>query len=171
MGNDPDEVTDALRRAEDAFGGYARGRPAYEEGLDPDDATTTQLRKACRLLDACRTLREQDGYHTSVLEMSFAAVERTLEFYALEASNDGVGDFQNHEAAYDRASELGVFAQRTCDALYQLYRDNRSASYYRDTVATREQADATFELAVTVHDHVTEFAQRRHDCRCTTESR
>lgn len=64
--------------------------PDYEEGLDPDahDPDVIQLRKACRLLDACRLLRDHDGYHTSVIEMSFAAIERTLEFYALTASNE-----------------------------------------------------------------------------------
>lgn len=35
MPDDPTEVLDALDRAEDAFGGYASGAPAYEEDLDP----------------------------------------------------------------------------------------------------------------------------------------
>ncbi|SFS10423.1 hypothetical protein SAMN05216559_3727 [Halomicrobium zhouii] len=81
MPDDPDALVSTLDDAEDAFGGYALGGLDSEEGLDPTahDADVIQLRKACRLLDACRVLREHDGYHTSVIEMSFAAIERTLE--------------------------------------------------------------------------------------------
>lgn len=71
MPDDPADVLDALDRAEDVFGGYATGPPRYEENLDPEvnEPPVIQLRKACRLLDACRVLREYDGFHTSVIEM------------------------------------------------------------------------------------------------------
>jgi hypothetical protein len=87
MPDEPDDLTAAVARAEDAFGGRL-GQPEYEAGLDPDanDTDVIQLRKACRLLDACRVLRDYDGYHTSVIEMSFTAIERTFEFYALTGS-------------------------------------------------------------------------------------
>lgn len=125
-----------------------------------------QLRKACRLLDACRTLRAYDGYHTSVIEMSFAAIERTLEFYALTASNDSIDNFQNHTRAYDRATALGMFSEQTARRLKTLYTNNRSAAYYRTTVATAEQAEQMFRLAVTIHDHVKKFSQQSYECRC-----
>jgi hypothetical protein len=126
-----------------------------------------QLRKACRLLEACRSLREHDGYHTSVIEMSFAAIERTLEFYALTASNDTIDDFrEGHDRAYDRGAELNLVSDETARRLKQLYRDNRAAAYYRETVAAAQQADALFDLAVTIHGHVTDFARRSHECRC-----
>jgi hypothetical protein len=168
MANDPSVILDALDRAEDAFGGYTTGAPEYEQALDPaaNEPPVIQLRKACRLLDACRTLREYDGYHTSVIEMSFAAIERTLEFYALTASNDTIDNFQNHTRAYDRAAALGVFSEQTARRLTTLYADNRSAAYYRDTVATTEQADMMFSLAVTIHDHVKHFSQQSYECRC-----
>lgn len=171
MPDDPNAIVDTLDAAEDAFGEYAHGRPEYEETLDPgtDDSDVIQLRKACRLLDACRLLRAHDGYHTSVIEMSFATIERTLEFYALTASNDSVEEFQNHERAYDRAEALGLISGEVARRLKQLYRDNRSAAYYRDTVATAREADAMFELAVAVHDHVKHFAQLAHECRCDSE--
>ncbi|WP_436931743.1 hypothetical protein [Halosimplex halobium] len=104
MPDEPDALDDAISRAEDAFGGQL-GRPEYEEGLDPDahDVDVIQLRKACRLLDACRLLREHDGYHTSVIEMSFAAVERTFECYALNASNDTIDDFARGTTALTTA--------------------------------------------------------------------
>ncbi len=168
MPDEPDDLGEAVSRAEDAFGGQL-GRPDYEAGLDPDahDADVIQLREACRLLDACRLLREHDGYHTSVIEMSFAAIERTLEFYALTASNDTIDDFrEGHDRAYDRGANLGLVTEGTARRLKQLYRDNRAAAYYRDTVAAAQQAEAMFDLAEVVHDHVKHFAQRAHECQC-----
>jgi hypothetical protein len=168
MPDEPEDLTDAVAHAEAAFGGQL-GRPDYEEHLAPDsnDSDVIQLRKACRLLDACRLLRDHDGYHTSVIEMSFAAIERTLEFYALTASNDTIDDFrEGHDRAYDRAAELQLIAEETAKRLKQLYRDNRAAAYYRDTVAAAQQADALFDIAVTLHDYVSNFAQLSYECRC-----
>lgn len=168
MPDEPDDLDDAVSRAEDAFGGQL-GRPDYEEELDPDahDSDVIRLRKACRLLDACRLLRDHGGYHTSVIEMSFAAIERTLEFYALTSSNDTIDDFrEGHDRAYDRGADLGLVTGDTARRLKQLYRDNRAAAYYRDTVAAAQQADAMFDLAVVVHDYVKNFARRSHQCRC-----
>lgn len=168
MRDDPDDVVDALAHAEDAFGSHTMGLPEYEDGLDPNvhDTDVIQLRKACRLLGACRLLRSHDGYHTSVIEMSFAAIERTLEFYSLTASNDSIDQFLDHDRAYDRAADLGVFSPETARRLKQLYDENRTAAYYRETVATTRQADVTFELAATIHEAVTNFAQQSHECRC-----
>lgn len=169
MPDDPNALLAALDSAEDAFGSHTTGRLEYEEGLDPDahDANVIQLRKACRLLDACRLLREHGGYYTSVIEMSFAASERTLECYALNASNDTIDDFrEGHDRAYDRAADLALVTDETTRRMKQLYRDNRAAAYYRDTVAAAQQADAIFTLAVVVHDHVTEFARLSHECHC-----
>jgi hypothetical protein len=166
--DEPDELGEAVAHAEDAFSGQL-GRPDYEAGLDPNDhdADVIQLRKACRLLDACRLLRDHDGYHTSVIEMSFAAIERTLEFYALTASNDTIDDFrEGHDRAYDRGGDLGLIDEQTGRRLKHLYRDNRAAAYYRDTVAAAQQAEAMFDLAVVIHNHVKNFAQRSHECQC-----
>jgi hypothetical protein len=168
MPDEPENLVDAVAHAEAAFGGHL-GRPDYEEHLDPDshDSDVIQLRKACRLLDACRLLRDYDGYHTSVIEMSFAAIERTLEFYALTASNDTIDDFrEGHDRAYDRAAELQLIAEETAKRLKQLYRDNRAAAYYRDTVAAAQQADALFDITVILHDFVANFARLSYECRC-----
>lgn len=168
MSDEPSDLVDAVARAEDAFGGRL-GRPDYEEGLDPDahEGDVIQLRKACRLLEACRLLRDHDGYHTSAIKMSFAAIERTLEFYALTASNDTIDDFrEGHDRAYDRGTDLRLVTEETARRMKQLYRDNRAAAYYRDTVPAAQQADAMFDLAVAVHDHVKNFARLSHECRC-----
>jgi len=166
--DEPTQLTDALARTEDAFNGQL-GRPDYEAGLDPDrhSPAVLQLRKACRLLDACRLLRSHNGYHTSVIEMSFAAIERTLEFYALTASNDTIDNFrEGHTRAYDRAVDLNVITDSTARRLKQLYRNNRAAAYYRTTVAAAQQATALFELAAELHEYVQHFAQAGHDCHC-----
>jgi len=165
MTNDPNDVTNALRETEEAFSSYSQDSQ-LEEGLDPSNQVKTQHRKACRLLKACRTLRNNDGYYTSVMEMSFAIIERSLEWYVLTQSTDEVNDFQNHRYAYDRAAELGLFSQSLCDDLFQLYNNNRSAAYYRDTVATKEQADKLFHLATTIHEFISNHLQASHECIC-----
>lgn len=168
MPDEPEELGDALAHAEDAFGGHL-GRLDYEKGLDPatHDDDVIQLRKACRLLDACRLLREHDGYHTSVIEMSFAAIERSLEFYALTASNDTIDDFrEGHDRAYDRGGDLALIDEETARRLKQLYRDNRAAAYYREIVAAEQQAEALFNLAVVVHDYIKDFSQHPYECCC-----
>jgi len=171
MPDEPAALEEAISRAEDAFDGQL-GRPEYEDGLDPSmhDADVIQLRKACRLLDACRLLREHDGFHTSVIEMSFAAIERTFEFYALTASNDTIDDFrEGHDRAYQRGATLHLVTDATARRMRQLYRDNRAAAYYRDTIAAAQQADALFDLAVLVHGHVRDFAHLSHECHCAGE--
>lgn len=168
MPDQPGDLTAAVARVEDAFNGQL-GPLDYAEGLDPDvnETAVIQLRKACRLLDACRLLREHDSYHTGVIEISFAAIERTLEFYALTASNDTIDDFrEGHDRAYDRGSELGLITEETARRLKHLYRENRAAAYYRDTVAATQQADALFDLAVVSHEYTKDFAQYSHECRC-----
>lgn len=70
-------VEDALADAQRAF----EQEPGNKEsGLDTDDDALLQLRKACRLLDAARSLRTQDGYYTVVIESSFIATERSIHF-------------------------------------------------------------------------------------------
>lgn len=99
--------------------------------------------------------------------MSFAAIERTLECYALTASSDTIDDFrEGHGRAYDRATELHLITEEIARRLKQLYRDNRSAAYYRDTVAAAQEADAMFDIATTIHDYVADFARLSHECRC-----
>lgn len=50
-----------------------------EDGLGTDEADVIQLRKSCRLLAGAETLLEQ-GFYTLVVEASFVAIERVIEF-------------------------------------------------------------------------------------------
>jgi hypothetical protein len=162
---DDGRVVTALEDAERRFRDV-RGQ-THEAELDPTQPALTQLRKACRLLDACRVLRTHDGYHTSVIELSFGAIERTIQFYILDSTNDTLQEYQSHEAVYERGAELNLYSTAVRDQLLQLWRENRSATYYRNTVATAEQADAMFTLVVELHRSVRERAQQAHECRCT----
>lgn len=53
-------------------------RGKVEPGLDVSEGALVQLRKACRILDGIRVLRDIDRHHTLVVEGSFAAVERIV---------------------------------------------------------------------------------------------
>jgi len=54
-----------------------------EAGLDVGDAALLQLRKACRAPAGAEALRDA-SYYTLVIEASFVAIERTVEFRLLE---------------------------------------------------------------------------------------
>ena len=130
----PDDaaVREALETATRAFRD-TRGQDP-EAHLDPETPAVTQLRKACRLLDACRVLQAYDGYYTSVVELSFGAIERTIQYYALAKTTDTVRDFHDHETVYERGAALTLYSEETMAQLVDLWRTNRSAAYYRNTV-------------------------------------
>ena len=60
-----------------------------ERGLETDEADILQLRKSCRLLAGAETLLEQ-GFYTLVVEASFVAIERVIEFKLLEGGVDAL---------------------------------------------------------------------------------
>ncbi|WP_266081841.1 hypothetical protein [Haladaptatus caseinilyticus] len=77
------EIENALANAEDAF---QRSPDNPETGLEfVTDPTILQLRKACRLLDAAQFLIDRNGHYTVIIEASFVAIERSIQFY-VEAS-------------------------------------------------------------------------------------
>ena len=60
--SDPGALSDRVETAQEQF---QYGQGAVEAGLgDPDSDAIGQLRKACRLLAAARSLRAANGYHT-----------------------------------------------------------------------------------------------------------
>lgn len=76
------ELEKALGDAEDAF----QRRPENPEvGLEyVSNSSVLQLRKACRLLDAARFLLDRNGHFTVIIEASFVAIERSIQFYVEE---------------------------------------------------------------------------------------
>ncbi|WP_255171226.1 hypothetical protein [Natrononativus amylolyticus] len=155
----------ALTDAERAFQ-ETRGQKS-ESHLDVSETALVQLRKACRLLEAAHTLREQNGYYTVVIEASFVAVERTIQFYLLHRNHVAGEDLRyEHTAVYQQAAAVNLCSQSFADRLTQLWKQNRAEVYYRETVASAEQADAMLSLADAVHQYVLEYASLRHKCVC-----
>lgn len=163
---DNSDVSDVLVDAEDAFRD-TRGQ-RNEHDLDVADGTLVQLRKACRLLEAARTLREQNGYYTVVIESSFVAIERSIQSHLLHRGYVSGEDLRfEHTAVYQHGAEANLFSQEFAARLTQLWKQNRAEVYYRETVASAEQADAMLSLAEAVHEYVLDFASLRHECVCT----
>lgn len=142
-------------------------RPAdVESGLDVDDAAVLQLRKGCRLLAGAESLREA-GYYTLVIEASFVAIERTVEFRLLERGRFEPDDLPGtHSGVYREAAAAGVFAESVAADLADLWRDHRAKTYYRDGLAAADRAEKTHALATEIHAFVVGRSSRGHDCLC-----
>ncbi|TQQ79023.1 hypothetical protein [Halonotius roseus] len=167
MGEEPTSIRDAVDRAVDAF-----DTPPESESSEPTvEATDTKtavvrLRTACRLLTACRSLREPGGYHASGIELSFAAIEHSLDAQAHSRGETIRKPGSGRIAAFGRAGDLGLLSETTAKQLKQLHRDNRTLARTRDTGAAAQHATAMFDLAEAVHSHVVDTAALSHECTC-----
>lgn len=141
---------------------------AFEDGLDVSDAALLQLRKACRLIDAAKFLQQRDGFYTVIVETSFAAVERTIQFYLLERGLLYEDEYVDHTTVYSRGSQAGLYDDAFAEKLGALWRNNRSETYYREGIATAGRAEKMLELAEAIHEHVLQLAGQQHDCICST---
>ena len=90
---------------------FERSGTEFEEGLDVDDPTLLQLRKACRLIDAAQFLEQEDGYYTVIIEASFAAIERSIQFYLLDTGLLHEDEYINHEEVYQRGEDAGLYSR------------------------------------------------------------
>ena len=147
---------------------FDRRPEEVETGLDVDDPEMLQLRKGCRLLEAATQLIEENGYYTVVIETSFGAIERTLQFYLLENDFLHPDEYIDHQAVYEESHEAGIYNQEFRDKLVALWRNNRSRSYYREGVGSQKRAEKLLELAEAIHEHVLQLAGKRHECICNT---
>jgi hypothetical protein len=160
--SDADPCSDALSDAVQAF----TRRGDVEPGLDVDEEAMLQLRKGCRVLDGIRALRDIDRHHTLVVEGSFAAVERSVQFYVLDADAARPAELMDHADTFEHGARAGVFSDATADELAELWQENRNATYYQMDRATAQQADAMLSYATCLHEHVATLAGRKHDCIC-----
>lgn len=78
-------------------------------------------------------------------------------------------EYVSHETVYERGFHAGLYDESFKRRLVGLWRNNRSKLYYREGVGTAGRAEAMLELALAVHEHVTQLAGRSHDCICDTE--
>jgi len=147
-----------------------RSQPGQPEpGLDVREPALLQLRKSCRLLSAVASLRARNGYYTVVIEASFGAIERTIQFYLLENDYVGEDDYLDHERVYALGATAGLYDDSFRGKLEELWRNNRSRTYYREGIGTEATAERMAELAGQLHEHVAQLSGRSHDCYCRTE--
>lgn len=151
---------------DDVQAAFDRRPTAIEAGLDVDDAAVLQLRKACRLLAGAETLRDAN-YDTLVIEASFVAIERTVEFRLLDRERMQPDALPGtHPGVYREAAAVGVFGESTAADLADLWRDHRAKTYYQDGLASAARADAMYDLATEIHAYVTGRSRRGHECIC-----
>lgn len=155
------ELETLLGEAEDAF---QRAPTNPEICLDSvEDAAVLQLRKACRLLDAAAFLLQHNGHFTVIIEASFVAIERSIQYYVMAHGYEISG--QRHTEVYERGVQAGLFPETVADRLTELWRENRSKSYYRTGVAGEYRARTIRRLAVTLHEEIIALS-RTNDCLC-----
>ncbi|ADB63093.1 hypothetical protein Htur_4275 (plasmid) [Haloterrigena turkmenica DSM 5511] len=142
-------------------------RPAdVEPGLDVEDAALLQLRKACRLLAGAEALHDA-AYYTLVIEASFVAIERTVEFRLLERGTMEPDDLPGtHPGVYREAAAVGIFSEPAAEDLADLWRNHRAKTYYQDGLASAERAQAMYTLASEIHAFVIGRSSQGHECRC-----
>lgn len=145
---------------------FDRRPDEIETGLDVEDASVLQLRKACRLLAGAESLRDA-GYYTLVVESSFVAIERTIEFRLLDRGTVTPDDLPGtHSGVYREAASAGIFAEPIADDLADLWRNHRAKTYYQDGLAAADRAAKTYELASEVHAFVVGRSSRNYECLC-----
>lgn len=162
---DDSHIEDVLEEAQTLF---ERPGTDFEDGLNVDDPTLLQLRKACRVIDAANFLQKQNGYYTVIVEASFAAIERTIQFYLLDTGLLHEDEYVTHETVYQRGKDAGLYGDEFAGKLTNLWRNNRSDTYYREGVATEARAEKMRELAAEVHSHVLQLAGEDYECICGT---
>ena len=141
-------------------------RPAdIEDGLDTESADILQLRKSCRLLAGAEILLDR-GFYTIVIEASFVAIERVIEFKLLE-SGIGPRDLPGtHPGVYREAATRGILSESVAADLKDLWRNHRAKTYYQDGLAARERAEKMYELASEAHLFVVNLSSKKHECLC-----
>lgn len=152
---------------DDVQAAFDRRPTEIESGLDVEDAALLQLRKACRLLTGAEALREAN-YYTLVIEASFVAIERTVEFRLLERGTMQPDDLPGtHSGVYREAAAAGVFAESMADDLADLWGDHRAKTYYQDGLASADRAEAMYALAYEIHAYIVGRSRQSHECLCT----
>ena len=133
---------------------FDRRPTEIEPGLDVEDAALLQLRKGCRLLAGANALRDAE-YYTLLIEASFVAIERTVEFRLLEQGTMDPNDLPGtHPGVYQEAAAIGLFSESVSEELADLWQDHRAKAYYQDGHVAADRAKAMYELASEIHEFV-----------------
>ncbi|MFK8213892.1 hypothetical protein [Haloferax volcanii] len=141
-------------------------RPStIESGLETNEADILQLRKSCRLLAGATVLLEQ-GFYTLVIEASFVAIERVIEFKLLEGGLEPRDLPGTHPGVYTEAARRGIISQHVAENLQDLWRNHRAKTYYQDGLASKNRAETLFELARETHEYVVNQSTKKYECIC-----
>nr|WP_233194345.1 hypothetical protein [Haloferax marisrubri] len=113
-----------------------------EDGLETSEADVLQLRKSCRLLAGAGTLLEQ-GFYTLVIEASFVAIERVVEFKLLEGGIEPRDLPGTHPGVYTEAARRGILSEHVAESLQDLWRNYRAKTITRMN-SRRESAQRSY---------------------------
>lgn len=167
-----DDVPDALDRLERVMNTIPDRNQEIQPSLQAlgDDADI-QLRKACSLLNACRTLQRGRGNYVAIVELSFNAVERSFQHYLTDTTSADSSHFHTHEQVYEEMAARNVFAGGDVAERVAALRDrNRALLYYDAGKPTKEQAEAMVAFAQAAHDHLVALGRYGSLCGCATGS-
>lgn len=165
------EMEKCLREARSEFDS-APEEEEIESGLNTEDETDLQLRKACRLLEASRELLEEKSYYIIVIDACFTAIERSIQarLHEVNILDDGEALF-DHDSIYDEGAMAGIYSEDFGDSLKQLWSENRSKNYYRSGTPSLSRARKMYRLARSIHFHITGMSGRGHKCICKVDKK
>lgn len=162
---DNSSIEDTL---DDVLAEFRQGRGEPENGLDVEKSALLQLRKSCRMLKAVKSLQEQNGYYTVIIEASFASIERSIQFYLQQKEYIREDEFVDHRKVYEMGENAALYGPGFKEKLIRLWENNRSRTYYREGVGTENSADLMVDLAEQIHSHILQLAGESHECICNT---
>lgn len=148
-----ENISSGLASAKSAFNERPRGT---ETGLEESADAELLLRKACRLLAALDDLGSINGYYTLTIEVSFACIERSMEYYIASRNRDPP---TTHTGTFEMAAKLGLISDEGAEEFTELWGSYRNKNYYDDGKATEPRALAMETLARTVHEQAVNITQ------------
>lgn len=161
--------------AQEALQSPREGDDERERGLEEGPSWEIQLRKACRFLAAAQhglLRRPKPGFYTGVVELSFAAVERTLQAQLMNQKGFEAEDFRRHLYAIQEAGARGAIPRDVALVLEDVWFEFRNENYYRSGIAGRSAAEAMLRLAEALHAQLkSRHASLRGACICRARAR
>jgi uncharacterized protein (UPF0332 family) len=121
--------------------------------------------ESCRLFAGAEILLDR-GFHTIVIEASFVAIERVIEFKLLENGIEPRDLSGTHSGVYREAATQGILSESVAADLKNLWRNHRAKTYYQDGLAARERAEKMYEFASEAHLFVVNLSSKKHECFC-----
>lgn len=126
-----------------------------------------QLGKACAMLGTCRQLRDGTNDNVSIVELSFNAIERSLQFYLVDMTAAESSDYHEHGGVYRDIEKRRVFSdENIADRIDSFRAEHRSRIYYDIERPGRDLALGMHDLAEEIHSYIVMFADAQSRCGC-----